>query len=520
MRTLQRLATLSLFLFLLALVATTVQAEGVVGDGTPGSCTEAALDAALSDGGTVTFNCGQSPHTIILTSQKSINNDTTIEGGNLITLSGANSTRLFDVGAVLILRDIVLTNGYFNGDGGAIRNNANGDLTLDNVTLQNSSATLSGGAIVSYGPLNILDSTLTGNSAGYGGALYLRFSGSQTNIVNSTLNNNQSTDDLTYFVGGGAILVWDGASLTIQGSLVNDNSARLDGGGIYATDNTTILVEESMLSGNQGYLGGGIANHGTLTINRSTFKENGAGNAAGLFNGEGRAFLTDVTFSGNIATYGGAMENFGATSYLTNVTFDKNISFEYGGGIYDAAALTTMTNVTFSENIARLGGGLYSDTSISSLTNVTFSDNYASVEGGGDGIYYKAMDPSNKLTLKNTLLANDVGGEDCAVASASINNITSAGYNIASNNSCNAYFTQPTDQTNVDPLLDPLAANGGFTWTHDLQNGSPAIDKAQCLTQVPTDQRGVARPQGVGCDIGAVERKTLENVVYLPMVVQ
>src|SRR5262245_43150569 len=67
-----------------------VRAGGVVGNGTPASCTEAAFDAALTTGGTITFNCGPAPFAIPITSRKSINADTTIDGGGKITLDGLN----------------------------------------------------------------------------------------------------------------------------------------------------------------------------------------------------------------------------------------------------------------------------------------------------------------------------------------------------------------------------------------------------------------------------------------------
>ncbi len=69
-------------------------AAGVVGDGTPGSCTEAALDAALVGGGSVTFNCGASPVTITVTAWKTIATKTSLDGGGLITLSGGGATRV------------------------------------------------------------------------------------------------------------------------------------------------------------------------------------------------------------------------------------------------------------------------------------------------------------------------------------------------------------------------------------------------------------------------------------------
>src|SRR5437763_1953306 len=86
----------SLLLSLVAFAPPAVFAAGVVGDGTPGSCTDAALTSALSGGGLVTFNCGPSPVTIVI-SEKTISDDTTIDGGGLVTLSGNDTNRLFDL---------------------------------------------------------------------------------------------------------------------------------------------------------------------------------------------------------------------------------------------------------------------------------------------------------------------------------------------------------------------------------------------------------------------------------------
>ncbi|GAC1649976.1 MAG: hypothetical protein NVS4B8_23880 [Herpetosiphon sp.] len=169
-----------------------VYAGGVVGTGTAASCTEAALDTALVGGGTITFNCGGAM-TIILTSQKTINITTTLEGGNLVTLSGGNATRLFSVtiSKSLTLNNITLTNGLATGDGGAIVNR--GTLILQHSTIQNSqtAAASSGGAIMSFDQLLMTDSTLTGNRAGNGGAVFV-WSG-QATIRNTVLSQNKTT---------------------------------------------------------------------------------------------------------------------------------------------------------------------------------------------------------------------------------------------------------------------------------------------------------------------------------------
>ena len=80
------------------MLATPVYAAGVVGTGTPESCTEAALDAALTGGGAVTFNCGPNPTTITLSGEKSITADTAVDGGGNVSLS-AHGSRHFTVNA-------------------------------------------------------------------------------------------------------------------------------------------------------------------------------------------------------------------------------------------------------------------------------------------------------------------------------------------------------------------------------------------------------------------------------------
>ena len=93
--------------------------------------------------------------------------------------------------------------------------------------------------------------------------------------------------------------------------------------------------------------------------------------------------------------------------------------------------------------------------------------------------------------------------------------VTSDGHNLSSDASCTGW-NRPGDQTDKPAQLGPLADNGGPTLTHLPIVGSPLIDGGQCLPYVPTDQRGVARPFGAKCDIGAVEWTRL--LAFLPVV--
>ena len=81
--------------------------------------------------------------------------------------------------------------------------------------------------------------------------------------------------------------------------------------------------------------------------------------------------------------------------------------------------------------------------------------------------------------------------------------ITDLGHNLSSD--ATPVWTSGTSLNNTDPLLLPLANNGGPTWTMGLRAGSPALNTADCAAAPPTDQRGYARPNGPGCDLGAYE---------------
>jgi uncharacterized repeat protein (TIGR01451 family) len=103
------------------------------------------------------------------------------------------------------------------------------------------------------------------------------------------------------------------------------------------------------------------------------------------------------------------------------------------------------------------------------------------------------------VQLTSSILSGNAGG-NCFAATV----LNSGGRNVATDSTC-AGLTAPGDTTVADVKLGPLAANGGPTQTRALLAGSPALDAGSCDASVPTDQRGVARPQGIACDAGAFE---------------
>ena len=154
-----------------------------------------------------------------------------------------------------------------------------------------------------------------------------------------------------------------------------------------------------------------------------------------------------------------------------------------------------MTNSTFAGNSAgSSGGGIFNESTLT-VSNSTINGNRA-VNGGGIHNYTYA-EYAGTVTLQNTIVANSPTGRNCT------NAITDGGGNLS-------YPDATCPGINSDPKLGPLQDNGGPTWTMALLPGSAAIDTADdAICAAPPvnnlDQRGVARPQGPHCDIGAYE---------------
>ncbi len=324
----------------------------------------------------------------------------------------------------------------------------------------------------------------------------ITFSCSGTIPITSTLSI--STNNLT-LDGSGQTVTLDGGSST---QVLSVNS------GVTFTLNALTIANGR----NTVTSGGGLANNGgTVTITNSTFTNNIAnGIGGGLANNGGTVTITNSTFTNNFATgSGGGLLNSGGTVTITNSTFANNSSNGTGGGLSNGGTVT-ITNSTFANNSSSAAGGGLSNGGTVTITNSTFANNHASNTGGG-------LLNSGTVTITNSTFANNSaveGGGNCS------GTLTDQGYNLSSDTSCG--FTASTSLQNTDPKLDPsgLQNNGGPTQTIALEPDSPAVDKIPVGSSCPaTDQRGVSRPQGPACDIGAFEMTAADGLTVMIHVV-
>jgi hypothetical protein len=270
---------------------------------------------------------------------------------------------------------------------------------------------------------------------------------------------NATTDGRVMTVG--AALVMSGVRIT------GGRNPGAQGGGIDVDFAGTLTLRDSAVEDNTADRGGGISSSGAVDLARVSLARNHAvgdesqANGGGLLTDAGSAVLVNTTVSGNTA-----VDTFNGTGQ--------------GGGIYSSTNLD-LTNVTIADNTA--GQGNFGD-------------------GGGLFQNYGVPTSGLRTTAVNTLIARNTGFNCAGTVDHPIDS-TNGVSDEAAQPSCNAPGTG--NQLVADTRLGPLANHGGPTDTHALLSGSPAIDKGLGVRCPDTDQRGITRPRGAGCDVGAYE---------------
>ncbi len=429
----------------------------------------------------------------------------------------------------------------FNGNNGSLANSTYTNNVAAGNNTPNSNGYAYAGALYvdAGGTADLSGDTFTGNSAtgaedAYGGAVDTETPITMTggNFANNT--SAVGTGACSYAEGGGA--VFDGDA-TLSGVTVTGNHSAATGTstGCSSTLARTPSRHHARKSPNlrryQGNdypepaYGGGIeSDDGVFSFSNGTLTNNvAATDGGGLYlDSSSAASITASTISGNSVTGspgysdggGGVFTNTAGTTITTTTITGNTVAGstdgnDGGGGIYARGALT-MSNDTATANSAQFGGDIFSESNVS-LAGVTLMSGTATASNGAGGDYYGDPSTSNSLTVFATIVAggtastqNNLGG---TIA------MTDQGYNLfnTGNGSINGSSDFDITGATVDPLLLPLANNGGATQTMADQATSPGKDfipYAQCQSMSLTeDQRNYGRSDAgdLKCDIGAFE---------------
>lgn len=451
----------------------------VLGNGSPGSITRAAIQTALDAGGFIFLDQGSNPSAIILDQQLVISREVTLDGGGLITLSGNNASRV-------IFIDRPVTGGY--------------RATVQNLDIANGRTDTESGAGIGAVDQNGQWQTIT------------------LEVVNVDFLNNRAIQ--VDQDGGGGGLYGLGLEALLMHNVGFDGNAGSNGGALYTLGTPRVRITDSHFTDNQATGTGGNPGNG------------GNGGAIGV-DGNPRDVdicRTQIVGNQNNAHGGGFFSvqyNTGNHTNFVDVSFEDNFNnrsdIGLGGGVYLQDGSFIMDRVAFVNNRIRAAGGLFLvGAAQGSITNALFHGNVGTQSLGGamviggdvvldlrhativnnsapgevnfvGGIQ---VPPSNNVTMSNTIIANNTGGN--VFNPWNIRNpVGDGGGNIQwpsqRPNGDNEPAATPTVMF-VDPLLAAAPGdNGGFIPTLALQPASPAIDAGNPSRSDPVDGRQMIR---------------------------
>jgi hypothetical protein len=501
-------------------------------------------------------------------------------GADQLAVSGNHASRVFDIsgGVTVTMTGLTITDGLVapgtaDALGGGVFNNG-GNVTLGGVTLQNNVArggagtqshgagyqARGGGLYSSGGSVTIADSTIDGNQAiggpnarvgqapnggdGTGGGLYV--TGGSLTVADSTIADNQA-------IGGLAVNYSEG------------NGGTGVGGGIYTTG-ATLTITNSAIASNRGSGGRGAKGCEVIMACNTAPGNGGTSQGGGLYLSGGMLTLTDSTIatntlrggdggsesgsggdrpSGGVSQGGGLYLNGGMVTVTDSTIAANNLQgasggedgdsgASQGGGLFLSVGTLVLTDSTIAANNLQGGSGYLAAggpaqgaglwVGAGASAQVTFSTIATNQAIGGSGYYgHDGMATGGGvynqglLQTHDTLLAgNRVNGPGPNSGPDLAGDLGSLGHNLIGNSQGGIGY-DATDLLDIDPLLRPLADNGGPTQTMALLPGSPALNAGDpCQLGVP-DQRGVVRSGGV--NIGAYQASATAFILDAPATV-
>ncbi len=338
--------------------------------------------------------------------------------------------------------------------------------------------------------------------------------GSRVMYTRATGAGNVTISGLTLTGGdvfgeGGAI--GNRGNLTITACTISDNSATFP----FSAGSSGGAIDHSPLSS------------GDLLVNQSTISGNSADRGGGLYTRRGYLTVTESTISGNQAMSGGGIYNYYGNHTITGSTISGNSASDFGGGIRVKYAGLTITSSTISGNSATVGGGLFvAGNATLAHSTVAFNN----VTGFGKGIFLLG----GQVVPRHSIIAQNIGPN--GDVNGLLGEVIDPRYSLIGNNEGSGLAAAPvgspdffgnligTQFAPIDPLLGPLAENGGPTMTHALLTGSPAIDAGDPMFTPPPDYDQRGNPFGrvvdgdavpsARIDIGAFELQPIPPAFY------
>jgi hypothetical protein len=431
--------------------------------------------------------------------------------GNLLTISGNNSSRVFEIsaGSTVWAVGFTITGGLANGSIGGENNSdtfggpGSGGGMLNNGTVTLNFCTIASNSAIGGQFINL-------NNGGNGGEA---FGGGLANFGNAVLNFCTISDN----TATGGSTMGGGQNILLQPNISYGGDGW--GGGIYNAGD--LVLGGCTVSGNQ-------ANGGDEDVQGGIFNSGGWGAGGGIFSFTYNLQMTNCTIANNTAA-GGNADSW--TELFSNSGLPGN---GVGGGIGYEFSVVALDSCTISQNTA-IGGTLGSQSLISppNFTSAAAGDAYggglsSSVDpppslGGGDSLFGAHFAP----TIANTIVAGNfviagaapsddpLGAGDSAGSTigpdvnAPLLTVNSQGHNLigvvdASSGWIGSDLPAPTSAPGLDPVLGPLQDNGGPTFTMALGASSPAANNGS--DTIGVDQRCSPRPIApTPCDIGACE---------------
>ncbi|WP_165360743.1 reprolysin-like metallopeptidase [Candidatus Chloroploca sp. Khr17] len=360
-------------------------------------------------------------------------------------------------------------------------------------------------------------------------------------VLSDTLTIEGAGPDQTIIDGGGLdqiIRVTRETSVTLRNLTLRNGTTTVDGGGLSNQFGNVTLIDVIVENNHADGRGGGVHNDGQMRIERSIIRNNRAKTDGGGIGSRlsfrffdydplGSLEIVDSVIRDNTA------DNRGGGVYFSSFSADPaahlriersalvhNTSLSGGGGLSfltnNSTSQSVIENVTFSGNSADFGGAIETFASTPNEVRFAFNtltNNRARFVGG---FYWGG---SAVTATGNIIAAN--GDRDCGFPSDAATrpgSLTSGSSNLVGDGTC--LFDATSDQSGtrqapLEPRLAPLSDYGSTTLTHPPYDESPALDAAGG-TCPATDQRGIARPVGPACDIGAVERSASDPLAPTP----